>query len=220
MRHFSLLVPVSLAAFSLVGCGQMAGTSSSTSNGGIAVVDLDKVAAKTHRDRQLAQNLELAQNSLNQALTKEVESAKVQLDAKKKAYGEEMSADDQKEFSSLERSAVTQLSQLQNTARLKFDQFKQMEIAKFRKEMAPIAKEVAAKRGLSVVIPKNEGLLLSVDAGADITDEVIKLLLEKHPVTPESEIQSDAEAPVTKTTKRSSKAQTADKSDASDEAIR
>ena len=32
------------------------------------------------------------------------------------------------------------------------------------------------------MIPKNEGLLLSVDPGVDITDDVIKILREKHPV--------------------------------------
>jgi hypothetical protein len=148
----------------------------------MAVVDLDKVAAETGRDRQLAQSLELAQNSLNQSLAKTVENAKEQLNAKKKGYGTEPSEEDQKEFSLLERSALSQLTQIQNKARAEYEQYKQIQIAKFRAELKPITQEIATKRGLSIVIPKNEGLLLSVDPGVDITDEVVKVLKEKHPV--------------------------------------
>jgi Skp family chaperone for outer membrane proteins len=150
----------------------------------MAVVDLDKVAAETGRDRQLAQSLELAQNSLNQSYQKTVESAKEQLNAKKKAQGSSPSEEEQKEFSQMERSAVTQLTQIQNKARAEFEQYKQVQIAKFRAELKPITQEIASKRGLSIVIPKNEGLLLSVDPGVDITDEVVKVLREKHPIAP------------------------------------
>lgn len=217
MRHFSLLVPVSLAALSLVGCGQMVGTSTPSSHGGIAVVDLDKVAQETRRDVQLANSLELAQNSLNQLLSKTVENAKEQLDTKKKGYGEELSAEDQKEYSAMERSAVTQLSQLQNKARAEFEQFKQKQIANFRAEIKPIAQEIANKRGMSVVIPKNEGLLLSVDTGADITEEVIKVLRERRPQVPEAKVDADQPA-----AKRPTKpvTQAAEKSDSADETVR
>jgi hypothetical protein len=55
---------------------------------------------------------------------------------------------------------------------------------------------------LSIVIPKNEGLLLSVDPGVDITDEVVKVLRERHPVVtpaaqpsaPEATSQNDGAA--------------------------
>ena len=186
MRRFSLALVLSGCVASFVGCGQMSGNSpaTATARGGMAVVDLDKVAAETGRDRQLAQSLELAQNSLNQSLQKTVESAKEQLNAKKKANGSSPSEEEQKEFSQMERSAVTQLSQIQKKALAEFEQYKQVQIAKFRAELKPITQEIAAKRGLSIVIPKNEGLLLSVDPGVDITDEVVKVLREKHPIAP------------------------------------
>jgi Skp family chaperone for outer membrane proteins len=181
MRHFGMLFVVTSVAVSLTGCGQM-GFSTPTARGGMAVVDLDKVAAETGRDRQLTQSLELAQNSLNQSLAKSVESANEQLNAKKKTYGEDLTEDEKKEFSAMERSAVNQLSQIQNRAKAEFEQFKQKQIAQFRAELKPIAHEIAMKRGLSIVIPKNEGLLLSVDSGIDITDEVVKALRKDHPV--------------------------------------
>lgn len=184
MRHFGLFVVLSGCVASVVGCGQTSGPAAASSRGGMAVVDLDKVAAETGRDRQLAQSLELAQNTLNQGYAKTVESAKDQLTAKKKGFGSAPSEEELKELSQMERSAVTQLTQIQNKARAEFEQYKQMQIAKFRAELKPITQEIATKRGLSIVIPKNEGLLLSVDPGVDITDEVVKVLREKHPVAP------------------------------------
>lgn len=182
MRHFGVFVVLSGCVASVIGCGQTSGPAAASSRGGMAVVDLDKVAAETGRDRQLAQSLELAQNTLNQGYAKTVESAKGQLTAKKKEFGSSPSEEELKELSMMERSAVTQLTQIQNKARAEFEQYKQQQIAKFRAELKPITQEIAAKRGLSIVIPKNEGLLLSVDPGVDITDEVVKVLKEKHPV--------------------------------------
>lgn len=181
MRFLGFSLVIAAAAVSLTGCGQM-GISSSTARGGIAVVDLDKVAAETGRDRQLAQSLELAQNSLNQRLNKTVENVKEQLSAKKKSYGDELSEEQKKEFSAMENLAVNKLSQIQNVARNEYEQYKQKQIADFRAELRPIAHEIASKKGLSIVIPKNDGLLLSVDSGVDITEEVVKILRERRPL--------------------------------------
>lgn len=182
MRHLGVYFVLTGCVLNLVGCGHVGGSGAATSHGGMAVVDLDKVAEQTGRDRQLAQSLELAQNSLNQAYAKTLESAREQLDAKKKGLGSSPSEEETKEFALMQQSAQTQLLQIQNKAKAEYEQYKQIQIAKFRAELKPITQEIASKRGLSIVIPKNEGLLLSVDPGVDITDEVIKVLREKHPV--------------------------------------
>lgn len=182
MRHLGVCLVLTGCVVNFVGCGHMGGSGPTASHGGMAVVDLDKVAEQTGRDRQLAQSLELAQSSLNQAYAKKVESAREQLDAKKKGLGSSPSDEETKEFVLMQRSAESQLMQIQNKAKAEYEQYKQIQIAKFRQELKPITQEIAAKRGLSVVIPKNEGLLLSVDPGVDITDDVIKVLKEKHPV--------------------------------------
>ncbi|HTN01690.1 MAG TPA: hypothetical protein VL132_07420, partial [Planctomycetaceae bacterium] len=43
---------------------------------------------------------------------------------------------------------------------------------------------IAAKRGLGIVVPKNEGFLLSVDPGVDITAEVLEALKARRPAAP------------------------------------
>ena len=204
MRHFGVYLVLTGCVANLVGCGQVSGPAAASSRGGMAVVDLDKVAEQTGRDRQLAQSLELAQSSLNQAYAKKVESAREQLDAKKKGFGATPSEDEQKEFVLMQRSAETQLMQIQNKAKAEYEQYKQIQIAKFRAELKPITQEIAAKRGLSIVIPKNEGLLLSVDPGVDITDDVVKVLREKHPVVIQPAQASAPEAAPAKTGRHSS----------------
>lgn len=227
MRHYGMVFVVAATAAGLVGCGQFSGTSS-TSRGGMAVVDLDKVATETGRDRVLSQSLELAQNSLNQQLKKTVENVNEKLTEKKKSYGEELSDAEKKEYSEMANSASNQLRQIENNAKVQYEQFKQKQIAQFRAELKPIAQEIASKRGLAIVIPKNEGLLLSVDSGVDITDEVIKVLREKHPVTmnatpaPKSEpAAATAKAPPAKRNPSSAKSatRTAD-GDSDQEALR
>jgi len=191
MRHLSLVFVLFVATLASTGCGKM-NFSGQSARGGMAVVDLDKVAAETGRDRQLAASLETATNSLNQQLAKIGENAKEQLTAKKKSYGDDLSDEQKREYSAFESKAVTELSRIQNNARVQFEQFKQNQIAQFRAELRPIAQEIASKRGLSIVIPKNEGLLLSVDAGVDITEEVIKTLRERHPVQQTAKADTDS----------------------------
>jgi Skp family chaperone for outer membrane proteins len=223
MRYLGTVF-VLTAAVGFAGCGQFGGSSTSSSHGGMAVVDLDKVAAETGRNRELAQQIQVAGNTLNQQLAKTVENAKGQFEEKRKSYGEEPTEEQQKELAQWTNTANSQLTQIQNQARQKYEQFKQEQIAQFRSEIKPIAQEIAAKRGLSVVIPKNEGLLLSIDPGVDITEDVIKVMREKHPTKvetvsntpPAPAVQSetptqaaDADVPTKKTTKRTQSAKPA-----------
>ena len=59
MRRFEMAFALATVAGFVTGCGQF-GSSQPSARGGIAVVDLDKVAAETGRDRQLAQSLNSA----------------------------------------------------------------------------------------------------------------------------------------------------------------
>lgn len=182
MRKFGVCLALTGAAVWLTGCGmQFGGASASASRGGLAVVDLDKVASETGKSIQMKEVFQLQENSVKQQLAKVTMSAKAQLEAKSKEFGETPTDEQKKELAQFSFNANNTLAQLQNQAGSKLGQYKQDQIAKFRTEIKPIAQEIAAKRGLSVVIPKNEGLLLAVDPGVDITDDVIKAYREKRP---------------------------------------
>lgn len=179
----------------LTGCGTQFGGPSASSRGGLAVVDLDKVAAETGKNIQMKEVFQLQENSVKQQLAQAQLSANSQLETKAKEFGETPTDDQQKELAQFRYNATNVLGKLQNQAGSKLSQYRQDQIAKFRTEIKPIAQEIAAKRGLSVVIPKNDGLLLAVDPGVDITEDVIKAYREKRPAPTAAPAASTASKP-------------------------
>jgi Skp family chaperone for outer membrane proteins len=207
MRKYGVCLALTGAAVWLTGCGMQFGGSAAP-RGGLAVVDLDKVAAETGKNIQLKEVFQLQENSVKQQLNKVALSAKAQLEAKSKEFGEEPTEEQKKELVKFSYNANNTLAQLQNQANSKLGQYRQDQIAKFRTEIKPIAQEIAAKRGLSVVIPKNEGLLLAVDPGVDITEDVIKAYREKRPA-PATATPSTAKAPAESPSKAAAPTRTA-----------
>jgi Skp family chaperone for outer membrane proteins len=180
MRTPGLEVVVTGVVVCLSGCGMQFG-GSSASSGGLAVVDLDKVASETGKNIQMKEMFQIQENSVKQQLAKAQLNANALLEAKVKEFGEEPTDDQKRELVKFRIDANNVLGQLQNQANTKLSQYMQDQIAKFRAEIKPIAMDIAKKRGLSVVVPKNEGLLLAIDSGVDITDDVIKTYREKRP---------------------------------------
>lgn len=176
MRKFGVCLALTGAAVWLTGCGMQFGgsSSSSSSRGGIAVVDLDKVAAETGKSIEMKEGFELQQNSWKQALVKAEVDLNAQLQTKVKELGEDATDEAKREVAQFRLNASNNLAKAQNLAGQTLTKYQQDQIAKFRTELKPVLQEVAMKRGLSVVVPKNDGLLLAVDPGVDITDDVIK----------------------------------------------
>ena len=195
MRKSGVCLMLTGAAMWLTGCGTQFGGPSASSRGGLAVVDLDKVAAETGKNIQMKEVFQLQENSVKQQLAQAQLSANSQLETKAKEFGETPTDDQQKELAQFRYNATNVLGKLQNQAGSKLSQYRQDQIAKFRTEIKPIAQEIAAKRGLSVVIPKNDGLLLAVDPGVDITEEVIKAYREKRPAPTAAPAASTASKP-------------------------
>ncbi len=178
MRKFGVCLALTGATVWLTGCGYLGGSSSSSSSrGGIAVVDLDKIAQETGKAIEMKEALELTESAMRQQLVAFQTKATAELQAKMKDLtdkGDTATEKEQREVAKFRVDASNLLAQGQNEAGAKLGQIKQNQIAKFRADLKPVLQEVAAKRGMSIVIPKNEGLLLSVDPGVDITDDVIK----------------------------------------------
>lgn len=205
MRKFGVCLALTGATVMLTGCGFFGGQSStSSSRGGIAVVDLDKVAAETGKNHEMNDAFELQASSVKQALillenraNEELTAAQKELldnepiddtknsieDSKKDEGARKLSPESQRVLGQKLLNARNNLGQIQNKAGADLNAYKQNQIAKFRTDLKPILQEVAAKRGLSVVIPKNDGLLLAVDPGVDITEDVIKSYREKRPAS-------------------------------------
>lgn len=210
MRKFGVCLALTGAAVWMTGCGMQLGGQSS-SRGGIAVVDLDKVAAESGRKLEMDEAFDMQKSSVNQQLLKLQSDAKSILETKTKELTEDATDVEKREVAQMTLNARNNLAQIQNVAGAKLNEYKQIQIAKFRNEIKPILQEVAQKRGLSVVIPKNDGLLLAVDPGVDITDDVIKGYREKRIAAPAPAPAAPAKAPETAAAKAPSAPKTAAK---------
>lgn len=168
-----------------VGCGFQPGTAqtatSTTNKGGLAVIDLDLVAKSIGRTQEINETWQVRKNALDQALQKLQASFNEQIAAKKAEFGEELTEDQQKQLVAMQRDATNKLVQAGRKAQADLDQYRQQMIANFRAEVRPFAQQVASDKGLGVVIPKNEGFLLSIDPAVDITADVISAYAAKRP---------------------------------------
>ena len=76
------------------------------------------------------------------------------------------------------------MAEAQQKARQQLGAYRQQLVQQFRAEVVPVAQDVAAARGLGVVLAKNDSVLLAFDQTHDITASVIARLRELHAVAP------------------------------------
>ncbi len=166
----------------LTGCGKtgaepVAATADKTEKqvkrvGGVGVVDLDKVAKAIGRDVEMKEKVDEQVASYNNKLATLRGALERQLEDKRELFGNEPTEEQLKELQDSENLKARQLLESKRKAEAELAVFRQKLIDEFRVQAKPVLREVAAARGLSIVIPKNDGLLLSIDPDCEITDEV------------------------------------------------
>ncbi len=180
----SLWAAVVAGVLMSIGCGYQPGQTAATPTtmkGGIAVIDLDLVAKSIGRTQEINESWQVRKNALDQALQKLQANFNEQLTTKQKEFGEEPTEEQKKQLAAMQRDAANKLVSASRKAQADLEQFRQQMVANFRAEVRPYAQEVASTKGLGVVIPKNEGFLLSIDPGVDITADVISTYAAKKP---------------------------------------
>lgn len=202
MRHWGVGCVLALGVAGLAGCGWQAGTaSSSTATGGVAVVDLDEIARATGSKTRLDDMIKMREVNLNNALGKFNTDVSDDIKGKIQEYkdleeqaGKELSPEEAKKLRSEVMQAQAKLQQARSKAQIDLQGFTEELKLTFRKQIKPIAQEVAEKKGFSIVIPKNEGLLLSVSPANDITNDVIVALQTMAKQKPAAEAVKDVES--------------------------
>jgi Skp family chaperone for outer membrane proteins len=145
--------------------------------GGVAVVDLDSVAKQLGRDVEMNKAVEERLNVLNDKLGSLRKSLDLVVDEKRNDFGNEPNEEQQKLLTAIQERNGMQLLNSQREYQRDLALYKQQLIDQFREQAKPVLREVAAARGLSIVIPKNAGLLLTIDPATEITDEVAQKML-------------------------------------------
>jgi Skp family chaperone for outer membrane proteins len=177
------------------------------------VVDLDEVAKSVGAAGLLADMVKMRETNLNNEFGKISNELKDELQSKlddvKSEFGTEVPAEEAKKLQQQTITANAKLQQFRNQAQANLNVYTEQLKQQFRAEVRPIAQEVAAKKGFAIVIPKNEGLLLSVEPGHDITNDVILALQARNSKTapavkPAAEAKPQTETTASKPTKKKS----------------
>jgi Skp family chaperone for outer membrane proteins len=177
MRQFSAAANflICLSAVLFGGCGWFGG-SPSNSTGGVAVIDLDEIARQVGASEEMNQALLAHETALNTQLQSLKTSYVQQLQAKKEEFGSEPTTEDNQRLAALSQQATVNLASAQQQAKGHLTKRRADLVIEFRKRVAPVAKQIAAERGLTLVIPRNEGMILAVDDQVDITSAVATAL--------------------------------------------
>lgn len=163
-----------MTCLTYVGCNQ----ASNLNNGPVAVVDLDAVAQKVGKDKQILQMIAQRQVSLNEQVMATQKSLIDQLNQKKSEFGE-LTDEESKQLAQLQNQANSILATTQTQAQTNLTSFQQEVVNRFRAEIKPIAMELATKRGCRVVLSKNDSVVFAFDKTVDLTDEVAAYMQSK-----------------------------------------
>lgn len=173
------LVGPALLAPGLSGCGRSTPTPPVT--GGVGVVDLDSVAKALGRDTQMQESAsrkvaELTREitDLQAAMNRRLSQENEQLEEAEE--GRKPAANARQDLLQTRAKMVQKLREKKAEADRLLAQHRARLIAEFREETRPVLREIADQRGLSIVIPKNDVLLLTVNPGVDLTDAVVARL--------------------------------------------
>lgn len=176
MRRFLLLAAlVCLPVFSACNQGSTPVAEQATDeiSGGVAVIDLDEVARLLGREMSIKQSLTVRENSLNQELETLRVSYANQINQRKQELPEQAAGGDLAQVQAFEQQALNKIQQARQQAQNDLNEQKRILINAFREEVKPVASKVAASKGLSLVVSKNESFLFAFDSAVDITKEVV-----------------------------------------------
>lgn len=175
---FSKASALALAALLMTGCDLVTG------KGGVAVIDLDAVAQAVGRDKAITDQVQTYAKDQEAKLVELKAQLEQQVTTAAEKVKKEASDEDKQAVTALVLEARNQLSRELNQARQSAQQLRQQLVRDFAVEMQPLARRAADKRGLTVVMVKQPGMLV-VSPEADITNDVIDMLqASEAPVAP------------------------------------
>ena len=161
----SLLIVFSI--LTQMGCNQ-----GSNQTGLVAVVDLDQVAAALGRDAAIEAAVKRREADLTQQVAGAKSSYEKQLLETKSKLGEKPNKQQTQQLANLQKQANQQLTQVARQAQGNVAELRQQLILQFRNEAKTVARQVAQEKGLSIVVTRNDSVILVHDAAADITSDV------------------------------------------------
>ncbi|HLA84534.1 MAG TPA: OmpH family outer membrane protein [Thermoguttaceae bacterium] len=176
-RILGLFATLSLLWVATVGCNQFHGGDSASSGGdqsNVAIIDLDAIARQLGYDSQMAGAIQQQKTSLEKQLGVIKASFEESLTKTKGQFGENPTQEQTRQFAQTQRAAAVKWNQEQQKASKLLNHYSAQLIQQFRGSVKITARQVAAEKGLSVILTKNDSVVFDYDMTVDITDAVVQ----------------------------------------------
>jgi len=172
--HFLGTLALLLAA--TTGCERFHGGNNTAAGdaaqGNVAIIDLDVIARQLGYDNQMAGAIGQQKASLEKQLGVIKASFEQDLAKTKDQLGANPSQEQNQQLVQSQRAAAARFNQEQRKASQLLNRYSAQLIGQFRDTVKTTARQVAAERGLSIILTKNEGVVFDYDMAVDITDAV------------------------------------------------
>ncbi len=171
MKYASFVSVCFVAMIVAVGCD------AGSPKGGVAVLDLDKVASAIGWDTQLNAALKKRGESLDQRLIQKKTHLEKLFEENRSKMGENPTDEQKENLARFQFRANQQLQTDLQASQQQMVQYRGGLIADFRDKLRPVAGKLAEAKGLSIVVLKTDPVFFVVDT-ADITEEIIAKINE------------------------------------------
>jgi len=151
----------------------------------VAVVDLNEVAKRLGRLGEISDALRQREVNLHEQLGSLQTSARKFYQDELEKMGEPPSDDDVKleeheqKVRVVQQQINVQFQQARRRAQSHLSSYEQTLVARFREEVRPVARKIAAERGMTVVFPKTENIAFWANPKLDITEDVIEQMVSR-----------------------------------------
>ena len=148
--------------------------------GRVAVLDLDRLAAEVGFKTQIQATLKEVEAGLNRDLASARDRAQQGLVERRKQYGQAPTTAQQRELRAVAEQSRRELIQLRGASAQSLASRRELYIAQLKDHIRNIATEVAAERGMEVVLLRTTNMLAATPS-SDITQAVIASVRERAP---------------------------------------
>ena len=175
-RTTHIVAVLGLLLVATIGCSKFTGGDNATNTNGqgnVAIIDLDMVAKQLGYDTQIAGAIQQQKSSLQKQLGVIKANFEQELTKTKNQIGESPTPEQAKQFQQSNLVANQKFSQEAKKANLLLNRYSAQVIQQFRNTVKTTARQVAADKGLSIILTKND-IVFDYDMAVDITDAVIE----------------------------------------------
>jgi Skp family chaperone for outer membrane proteins len=179
------LATLGLLLATTIGCSKFTGGDKPAAmQGKVAIIDLDSIARQIGYDSQMNTAVEQQKASLAKQLGVIQAGFNEEITKKQSEFGATPTQEQSQQLRQQRLAATAKLQQQDRQAGMLLGQYKAQLVQQFRNAVKPAARAVAADKGLSIILTKNDGVVFDYDTAVDITDAVVERMRAEQPSAP------------------------------------